>query len=423
MYFIYIMVVYDANISNKLWINSNIKNVKSHNSNSWFDIKEIEHNIINIYDYKYIKPDNIEEELRSRKVKILPNFKQRKILKEWMDIYRYVYNQTIKYWRKSHVSKYEVRKYFNNTIFKKKWISGSKIPKHTLDNAIFDVFKAIKTCRSLKKNGHINKYRIRYKKQNQNRSILKIEPSMFRIKDKFFTFCISNPSFSSGIKTEFHNEKFPYEINNDTILQYNKLIDEFYLFIPINVKPVKNKENMQFCSLDPGERTFLTGYSNNSTFEICTNPRNKFKNLLNRIDTTKNEKRRNKLRQRLKNKIDDLHYKTINWLISKYDNIIIGKISTGSIVQGNLPSKINRSIINLSHYLFRTRLEEKCRINNINLHIQDERYTSKTCGRCGYINNTLGGSKIFKCTECNINIDRDINGARNILMKHIIQCM
>lgn len=54
------------------------------------------------------------------------------------------------------------------------------------------------------------------------------------------------------------------------------------------------------------------------------------------------------------------------------------------------------------------------------LYIVDESYTSKTCGRCGNLNNKLGGNKIYKCTNCNLVIDRDINGARNILLKHTV---
>ena len=37
-----------------------------------------------------------------------------------------------------------------------------------------------------------------------------------------------------------------------------------------------------------------------------------------------------------------------------------------------------------------------------------EEYT-KTCTRCGIINNN---SEVFKCPNCNLEIDRDINGAR-----------
>jgi putative transposase len=38
---------------------------------------------------------------------------------------------------------------------------------------------------------------------------------------------------------------------------------------------------------------------------------------------------------------------------------------------------------------------------------------------CGCKNENLGGSKIFNCNKCKINMDRDYNGARNIMLKSI----
>ena len=72
---------------------------------------------------------------------------------------------------------------------------------------------------------------------------------------------------------------------------------------------------------------------------------------------------------------------------------------------------------NLSFYKFKTKLQSLCNKRGCNLYIVDESYTSKTCGKCGELNNNLKGSKIFKCTKCNLVIDRDWNGARNILLK------
>jgi putative transposase len=50
----------------------------------------------------------------------------------------------------------------------------------------------------------------------------------------------------------------------------------------------------------------------------------------------------------------------------------------------------------------------------------NESYTSKTCGKCGEINNKLGSQSIFKCKTCKIEIDRDINAARNICIKNSV---
>jgi putative transposase len=46
-----------------------------------------------------------------------------------------------------------------------------------------------------------------------------------------------------------------------------------------------------------------------------------------------------------------------------------------------------------------------------------EAYTSKTCGKCGHLHTELGGSKTYKCPKCKTQIPRDINGARNIMLR------
>lgn len=52
---------------------------------------------------------------------------------------------------------------------------------------------------------------------------------------------------------------------------------------------------------------------------------------------------------------------------------------------------------------------------NKEIHLINERNTSKTCSCCGWINKELKLSdRVFKCKECNNSIDRDINSAINM---------
>ncbi|CAG8576195.1 4226_t:CDS:2 [Ambispora gerdemannii] len=48
-----------------------------------------------------------------------------------------------------------------------------------------------------------------------------------------------------------------------------------------------------------------------------------------------------------------------------------------------------------------------------------EEYTSKACGCCGHIHQKLDGSKVFHCPSYTTELDRDINGARNILLRYL----
>ena len=129
-----------------------------------------------------------------------------------------------------------------------------------------------------------------------------------------------------------------------------------------------------------------------------------------------NIKKKNK---KIKNLINELHWKTINYLIMNYDNILIGDLSAKSIVsnKGVLSSMTKRIAMNLSFYKFRERLKYKCAINKVEFGIINEWMASKMCSRCGKINEKLKGNKIYKCERCGLIIDRDINGARNIHIK------
>jgi putative transposase len=83
-----------------------------------------------------------------------------------------------------------------------------------------------------------------------------------------------------------------------------------------------------------------------------------------------------------------------------------------------LCSNTNRHLMCLSHFTFKERLKTKCFEYNVHLKLVDESYTSKTCTQCGMLNQSLSGKKIFECKKCEIKINRDVNGARNIYLKN-----
>jgi putative transposase len=135
----------------------------------------------------------------------------------------------------------------------------------------------------------------------------------------------------------------------------------------------------------------------------------------------------NKIRKKLKstNKringlINELHWKSIKFLTDNYKNILIGDLSTKGIVNNktSVLQKYNKTLsYALSFYKYRERLKYKCKVKECNYIKVSEYYTSKTCSLCANVNESLGGSKIFKCSNCNSVMDRDINGCRNIILK------
>ena len=126
----------------------------------------------------------------------------------------------------------------------------------------------------------------------------------------------------------------------------------------------------------------------------------------------------NKIEIRKSDLIDELHWKTIREITRENDVVCYGDIKSHDIVKRYNNNNLNREIMDLKLYKFKERLKHKCiEYNKILLEV-DESYTSKTCTNCGVIND-VKDSERYSCKSCKIEIDRDLNGARNIMLKGI----
>jgi putative transposase len=137
--------------------------------------------------------------------------------------------------------------------------------------------------------------------------------------------------------------------------------------------------------------------------------------------TYKTERKENKI----KNIVERSHWSIVNFLTKGYDTILMGNMSTKSVISNNKKgyelSDLDKDYLQrLSLFKLRQRLAEKSKERQVNFYIIDEYCTSITCSNCGSINRNLGGSKVYDCVECGIRIDRDVNGSRNIYIKSLM---
>ena len=98
------------------------------------------------------------------------------------------------------------------------------------------------------------------------------------------------------------------------------------------------------------------------------------------------------------------HYTGIRYLLKKYDIVVIPKFGYNGCAW--------------QHYRFRQRLIDTvgCTADKT-VCVVGEPGTSKTCGACGHWDSTLTlANRIYKCTDCGVHMDRDVNGARNNLL-------
>lgn len=164
----------------------------------------------------------------------------------------------------------------------------------------------------------------------------------------------------------------------------------------------------------------------------------KVSNLRSKLDTSKDEgekdaikKKISKLNRKRNFKINDylhkLSTKLINHLDSnQIDSLIVG-YNQGWKQDINLGKKNNQKFCNLPFYKFLNMLKYKCVNKRITLKTQEESYTSK----CSFLDNeevckhdSYLGKRVkrglFKSSK-DIEINADINGAYNILVKAIGQ--
>ena len=82
--------------------------------------------------------------------------------------------------------------------------------------------------------------------------------------------------------------------------------------------------------------------------------------------------------------------------------------------------KLNYIINTLPYRIVQNLLEYKCLDRGIQVHYVNPAYTSRTCSRCGSQLTSRYGSHMttFSCQMCNLKLDADLNGSRNIQKVH-----
>ena len=296
------------------------------------------------------------------------------------------------------------------------------VKAHMLDCAIKLACASYKSCFTNYLNGHTDKFRVKYWKLNRTNKILEIEPSF--IKDN--QIC---QNVLGKIKYQYNNE--PYVLNKQTVsIHYEGLTGKYTLLVYEKIK-CEETNKKGYIGIDPGVRKFMTGLSKNQIIKMGTNLNEIIKSYLLRIDKINNndninkEKKENlsrKYNRKIKNKVEETHWKIIKCLTDNYSTIIIGDLSMKDVSKKGV-SKISQMTkrigYRMCHYKFRQRLAYKCATKGINLKIVDESYTSKTCSVCGNYKKELESETIYNCEKCKRIIDRDINGSRCIMMKVI----
>jgi putative transposase len=329
---------------------------------------------------------------------------------------RWWYNRTINHLNQpdTKASLYEVRKIVQKGDDIPEWAfeCPQRIREHSMSNACNAVKNAKVKC---KKTGQFQKVSFRVKR----------DP----IQSFGFDATSLNQDFVFGSK-KFKME-FEATESLHTDLEGTRIVREgsrYFVIIPQKRHyQVPENQRIDAVALDPGVRTFIAFYSEVLHGKIGEGDFQRIYRLCLFLDKIYSKMSKAKCRQKRRLKhaaermrwkifdlIEELHKKTANFLCRTFDRIFIPSFETSQMVT-KLHSSTARNMMTFAHYRFKQFLMAKgqefmCQVIECN-----EAYTSKTCSYCGKIHK-IGSKKVMKC-DCGAKVDRDLNGARGILLR------
>ena len=121
-----------------------------------------------------------------------------------------------------------------------------------------------------------------------------------------------------------------------------------------------------------------------------------------------------RIHEKITNSRMDLIHKTTNDLIRNFDTIYLEDLNVKGMMKNH---KLSKAISDVSWGKFIDTLEYKSVWNDKQVvHIDRFFPSSKTCSKCGWINNNLTlKDREWKCGKCGNIVDRDFNASINIL--------
>jgi putative transposase len=356
---------------------------------------------------------------KSRKIYLSLSPQQKAQIKQWFGVARYAYNQTIELLR--------------DGVIKANWkaIKGgilNSLPDWCKDTpyqiksiAIKDACKAVSNAKlKFKKTGAVN--RCSFKSRKDPKQSCYIPKSAVSEKGIYYTI-LGEVKYTETLPTEFGDCRL--------VCAYG----DYYLTLPIQSLQLETENQGRIVALDPGIRTFLTYFSESSFGWLGNKANIKIQKLCFKLDslcsaiskTTKQLKRRlkkaaNRIRAKIQNLVSELHKKSAKFLVDNFDVILLPTFETSQMARKakrRIRSKSVRQMLTLSHYQFKQFIKHKAFEHNKVVLDVNEAYTSRTVSWTGEMVK-IGGSKIIKSPSTGQTMDRDLNGARGIFLRALV---
>lgn len=418
-------------------------------SNKKRKIYDSKSNTISIQKTKTTSPKKPTVPLKTHLFRLNCTRHEKQTLKQWFGAKRWTYNKCVDTLQNGDHKLKDISRSFlrsqhvNNTNFKPGGFHEDcpwalHINYDLRDDGLCDFWKALNNEKAKRKKNSNYTFKMKFQSRRDNSQSITIRKRQFQAKSGAF-------SFLKDIKTR---QPLPKYIEYDFRIVLKDTGEVYFAVpVPINIQsenqaPVYQDDWDGVIALDPGVRTFMTGFEAsgkihewgrqdiNRIVKLCKHMdhlQSKFSNKQRFKSKQRTNMKRawKRMRNKIRNLINNIHKNLAKWLCQDFRVVLLPKFNVKYMVKKkdrNIHSKTVRSMLTWGHFRFRQRLLNKTREYMWNqVIICDEAYTSKTCCCCGTINAKLGGNKVFTCVNnnCGFQIDRDVNGAINILLRYL----
>ena len=408
---------------------SDLENCLSKQENkSWFltenrfhQIKDYQKNFLQSYKTSFVECERLDTLIKSRKIRIYPTQQQKILFKKWFGVSRKFYNETLviykngsdKVWHKVYQEIAEKNKDFDYI---------KSVPYQIKKIAVKDYTIALSTNK--KKAKLLGKpFEMKFRSKKNPKQSCYIPKASVTSSGIYHTI-------AGKLKMK---EREWFENEDIKACRLTLEFGKWFLVIPKEVKttPIENQEGV--VAIDPGVRTFATYFSTEGyfgkigkgSFERILRLNLKIDKLISKMSKETNKHKKSnlkrsifKIRFKIRNLIDELHWKTIKLLTSRFKVIIFPPFNVSKMIKKSkrkLNKKVVRSMNSFRFFDFKERLKLKCKENGITFIESSEAFTSRTNSFTGELIKNLGSKEKFEFD--NVSVDRDINGARNILIR------
>lgn len=362
--------------------------------------------------------------VKCRKIRLKPTSHQKILFKQLFGISRLNYNKAIARIKSrsedEKVNFYALAKEVLSSL--PEW--ANEVPYQVKRMAVKDAVDAFFTSVKLLKSGHCERFDLSFKSVKNPTQSCYIPKSA--ITDKGI--------YSRILGRLVYTEKLPDEPMDSRLVKEG---DRYYICIPYR-ETIFNDESQvdKVVALDPGIRTFLSGYSNETAFKLGEGDFKRIARLCLTKDKLLSERAKadcpkprrraltkaiSRVQRKIKNLVAELHFKCANFLTTNYDVILLPSFETSKMVARKAGRKIGRktvrAMLTFSFYEFKQRLKHVALQKHKRVVEVNEAFTSKTASWTGEVVN-IGSAKVI--TSNGLTVDRDLNGARGIYLRALV---